>query len=105
MAKHATSIPVPITARPLSVWRIRGQMDYAKAATIAVVSDERVDALFDIEADLWLMLERAPINGPADARGKLGAVLQDLTDREEIDDLNANIMRQVMRFLDEQVAS
>lgn len=105
MAHHAISTPMPAAERPLSVWRIRGLMDYARAAVIAVDTDEQMDALFRVEADLWQLLDKAPIKGANDARGKLGAVLQDLIERDEIDDLSAGIVRQVIRWLDGVVLS
>lgn len=100
MASHANSTTVPIAERPLSVWQIKGLMDYARAAMIAVESEEAVEALCALGDQLWPRLAAAPITGPNDARGKLEAVLEDLIRRRDIDNLNAGIVREVIDWLD-----
>ena len=103
MTNHADSTPVPASARPLSAWRIRGLIDYAKAATIAVDTDRQLDALLDVEASLWPQLAKAPILEAKDARCKLEAVLKDLIEYEVIenDDVRTRIIRQVIDFLED----
>lgn len=100
MAEHATSTPAPAAARPATVWRIRGLMDFADASQIAVQREASADALAAINGHLWHRLAAAPITGPVDARGKLEAVLEDLILRRDIDHLNAGIMRDVIDWLD-----
>lgn len=100
MASHANSTPVPSAARPATVWRILGLMDFARASMVAVDSEEAVEALCAISDRLWFRLAAAPITGPNDARGKLQAVLDDLILRRDIDHLNAGIVRDVIDWLD-----
>ncbi|GEM_PF-2442799 len=100
MASHANSTPAPAAERPLSVWRIRGLMDFARASMIAVESEDAIEALSAIEYKLWPLLASAPITGPNDARGKLEAVLEDQLQRRDIDHLSAGIVRDVIDWLD-----
>lgn len=100
MAEHANSTPAPSAARPATVWRIRGLMDFANASMVAVESEEAGDALANISGHLWHRLVAAPITGPVDAKGKLEAVLEDLILRRDIDHLSAGIIRDVIDYLD-----
>jgi hypothetical protein len=105
MAEHANSTPAPADERRLSVWWIRGLLDFARASTIAVDSEEGVEALCAIEGQLWRRLAAAPIKGPNDARGKLEAVLDDLILRRDIDHVSAGVVRDVIEWLDGVVLS
>lgn len=100
MASHANSTPAPAPARPATVWRIRGLMEFANASMVAIESEEAADALATISGHLWHRLAAAPITGPVDARGKLEAVLEDLLLRRDIDHLSAGIIRDVIDYLD-----
>lgn len=103
MASHANSTTVPIAERPLSVWRIRGLMDFATGAIIAVEREDSIDALLSINNHLWQRLADAPITRAHDARGKLEAVLEDLILRRDIDRLSTSIVREVIDWLDDVV--
>lgn len=97
MAMHANSTP----ARPLSVWAINGLLELTRASHIAV-EDEAATELFLIECKLWDLMLRRTIQSAGDARGKLDAMLTDLERRDEIDDTSAQIVRQVIRWLEDQ---
>lgn len=100
MAEHATSTPAPAPARPATVWRIRGLMDFADASQIAVQREASADALADISGHLWDRLAAVPITGPNDAKIKLEAVLDNLILRRDIDHLSAGIVRDVIDWID-----
>lgn len=97
MAAEANSTP----ARPMSVWAINGLLEFTRAAHIAVDDDAGAE-LFDVERQLWDLMIRRPIQSAGDARGKLDAMLTDLERRDEIDDASAQIVRQVIRWLEDQ---
>lgn len=93
--------PNSTPARPMSAWALNGLIEFTRAAHWAV-DEDRAGELFALEGSLWTMLVRKPIQSAQDARAKLDAMLSDLERRDEIDPISADIVRQVMRWLDAQ---
>lgn len=93
--------PTSTDVRPLSVWAINGLIDFARASHIAVEEDASIH-LFEIEAQLWSLMVRRPIQTAVEARGKLDALVTDLERCDELDARSATIIRQVMAWLDSQ---
>lgn len=88
-------------ARPLSVGRICGLMELARASHVGV-DDEAGDKLIAIESRLWDLMASRPVKSSIDARLKLEAVLDDLERFRQIDARSAQIIRQVIAWLDDQ---
>jgi len=98
MAAHANSTPVPI-AQTIPLMTLSSLATYARAACVAVDTDEQVNALLDIEAGIWREFVARPVTKAGEAQIKLTALLRDLHDRDEASPDVAMILTQVVMWL------